>query len=331
MRSPVQAAPGLPPAALASRTPAMTAILTIGTRGSPLALAQAAEVRARLAAAHPALCEPDALAIEVIRTTGDTVQDRPLSEIGGKGLFTKEIEDALFDRRIDIAVHSMKDVATVLPAGLGIVAILPREDPRDAFIGATTRTLSELKSGARVGTSSLRRAAQLKAWRQDLAIVPFRGNIDTRVARLKAGEADATLLAMAGLNRLKRTAIRAEALPPEVMLPAVAQGAIGVEARLDDQRAIAFLAAIDDPPSHTRVRAERALLAALDGSCRTPIAALAMIGPADDHLSLDALVAMPDGSEVVRTKRAGSKDDAERMGRDAGLELLSRIGPGFRI
>src|ERR1700722_15891952 len=206
-------------------------LLRIGTRGSPLALAQAHEVRDRLAAACPALSAPDAIAITVIRTTGDAITDRTLSAIGGKGLFTKEIEQALLDGTIDLAVHSMKDVPTVLPEGLIIDCFLPREDPRDGFISLRAGRLAELEPGSVVGTASLRRAAQLKHLRPDLDIVPLRGNVETRLRKLGEGLVDATLLAMAGLNRLKLADKVTEILPPETMLPAVAQGAIGIERR----------------------------------------------------------------------------------------------------
>jgi len=247
--------------------------LRLGTRGSPLALAQANEVRARLTAAHTELSE-DAVEIVVITTTGDKIQDRTLAEIGGKGLFTKEIEEALLAGRIDAAVHSMKDVPTWLPEGLEISTILPREDPRDGLLSAGGQDLAGLPPCSVVGTASLRRQAQVLLARPDLRVVPFRGNVQTRLRKLAEGQVDATLLAMAGLKRLGMSGEVSAVLAPEVMLPAVAQGAIGVEIRSNDAVTRGALAALDDRDSAIRVAAERACLAVLDGSCRTPIAAL---------------------------------------------------------
>ncbi len=301
----------------------------IGTRGSPLALIQAGEVRDRLIAAHPALAAPDAVVIEVIRTTGDRVRDRALAEIGGKGLFTKEIEQALDDDRIDMAVHSMKDVPTWLPDGLVIDCLLPRADPRDALIAGGAASIADLPRRAVVGSASVRRAAQLRRHRPDLEIVLLRGNVETRLRKLADGEVDATLLALAGLDRLGITAeAGAVALEPDEMLPAVAQGAIGVECRAGDARARELLAAINDPACATRVACERALLAALDGSCRTPIAGLAVL---DDGggLTLRALVAKLDGSAIHETSLTGAAEDALAIGADAGRELLAIAGPGF--
>lgn len=303
----------------------MTGILRIGTRGSPLALWQANETARLLKAAFPGL----ETAIVTIKTTGDRIQDRNLSEAGGKGLFTKEIEEALLDRSVDLAVHSMKDVPTWLPDGLGIVTVLPREDPRDALIArGGAASLAALPRGAKIGTSSLRRAAQLKAKRPDLAVVEFRGNVETRLAKLEQGVADATFLAYAGLKRLGKTDAVSAVLEPSEMLPAVAQGAIGIEARLDDTRTRGFLAALDHAPTHDAVRAERGLLEKLDGSCRTPIGALATIDAAG-RLRLDGLVVRPDGTDLLTTFREGPVTDAERMGRDAGEELKRRAGPGY--
>ncbi|MEQ9813334.1 MAG: hydroxymethylbilane synthase [Azospirillaceae bacterium] len=296
--------------------------LTIGTRGSPLALAQAREVRDRLAAAHADLAAPDAVAIAVIKTTGDRVQDRTLAEIGGKGLFTKEIEEALIDGRIDLAVHSMKDVPTWLPAGLEIAAILPREDVRDAWFARGGAGLDDLPAGAVVGTASLRRQAQVLARRPDLACVPFRGNVATRLAKLEAGEVDATLLAVAGLKRLGRADLVTAPLDPATMLPAVAQGAIGVEIRSADTRTRNLVAALNDRESAIRVTAERAFLAVLDGNCRTPIAALADVE--GDRLHFRGQVAAPDGSAVERCTGEGPIGEAERIGREAGEAVLDR-------
>ncbi|MDH3232077.1 MAG: hydroxymethylbilane synthase [Alphaproteobacteria bacterium] len=308
-----------------SKTP--PARLTIGTRGSDLALAQANLVADRLRAAHPDLAAPDAIAITVIKTTGDRVQDRPLAEIGGKGLFTKEIEEALLDDRIDLAVHSMKDLETRLPEGLAIAATLEREDPRDVLLAKTATSITELPEGAVVGTASLRRGAQILAARPDLEVVPFRGNVNTRIAKLDAGEVDATILALAGLRRLGMSEYESRAIPVTEMLPAVAQGAIGLECRADDETTRTCLAALDHLRTSRAVAAERALLAALDGSCRTPIAALATV--TGEALSLEALIAMTDGSTLHRDRRAGQSQDAEAIGTAAGEALRAAGGPGF--
>jgi hydroxymethylbilane synthase len=303
----------------------MTGILRIGTRGSPLALWQANETKRRLAAASPGL----SIEISVIKTTGDRIQDRNLSEAGGKGLFTKEIEEALLAGAIDIAVHSMKDVPTWLPEGLGIVATLEREDPRDALIARQgAKSLADLPQGCTVGSSSLRRGAQLRAKRPDIRVVDFRGNVDTRLAKLEQGLADATFLALAGLKRLGREDAVSAVLDPSEMLPAVAQGAIGLEARLADTRTREKLAALDHRATHDAVRAERGLLERLDGSCRTPIGALAKID-AQGRLRLDGLVVRPDGTGLLATFREGNVADAERLGQDAGEELKRRAGPGY--
>jgi hydroxymethylbilane synthase len=303
-------------------------LLRIGTRGSPLALAQAEEVRLRLAAAHPALAAPDAVEIVVIRTTGDMVRDRTLAAIGGKGLFTKEIEEALLSGAIDLAVHSLKDVTTWLPDGLEIGAVLPREDPRDAFFSARAPTLMALPAGAVVGTASLRRQAQVLHRRPDLRVVPLRGNVETRLRKLADGAVDATLLAVAGLKRLGLGDRMTCPCETELMLPAVAQGAIGIEIRAGDERVGALIAPINDAASATRVAAERAFLATLDGSCKTPIAALAEL-TADGRLHLRGMVIRPDGTELHETERQGPLADAAAMGRDAGEELRARAGPGF--
>ncbi|MGE5506261.1 MAG: hydroxymethylbilane synthase [Actinomycetota bacterium] len=302
-------------------------ILRIGTRGSPLALAQTHEVRARLAAAWPELAPEGAVDIVVIKTTGDMVLDRPLAEIGGKGLFTKELDESMMDGRIDLAVHSMKDVPTVLPDGIVLPCILPREDVRDAFICLKAKTLDQLPAGAVIGTASLRRGAQILHRRPDLKVVNFRGNVQSRLRKLEEGVVDATMLAMAGLNRLGLSHHVASALSAEDMLPAVAQGAIGITCRGDDQAALKVLAALDDRTSHIRVVAERALLARLDGSCRTPIAALAELD--GDKLALRGLIVSPDGTKVHATRRDGKAADAAAMGLDAAEELLKVAGPGF--
>ena len=301
----------------------MTVLLRIGTRGSPLALAQATLVRNALAAAHAELAAPGAIAIEVIKTTGDLVQDRNLAEIGGKGLFTKEIEEALIEGRIDLAVHSMKDVPTVLPDGLAIMTILERDDPRDALIGPYT-ALADLPYGATVGTSSLRRGAQVLHARPDVKIVPFRGNVETRLRKIRDGQVSATLLAAAGLNRLELAGEAAAILDYDVMLPAVAQGAIGIEARLADARTAAFLAPLDHAETHLCVRAERALLATLDGNCRTPIGGYARLvhDGAMNQLTLDGLLISPDGQTRFRERQSAPPEQAEALGIAVGEALL---------
>jgi hydroxymethylbilane synthase len=291
-------------------------------------LAQANEVRERLAAAHATLAAPDAIEIAVIRTTGDMVRDRTLAAIGGKGLFTKEIEEALLSGAIDLAVHSLKDVTTWLPDGLGIGAVLPREDPRDAFFSSRSRSLDELPAGAVVGTASLRRQALVLHRRPDLRVVPLRGNVETRLKKLADGAVEATILAMAGLRRLGLADRATGAIETDVMLPAVAQGAIGVEVRTADDRVREFLAPLNDAASATRIAAERAFLGALDGSCKTPIAALAEF-EGDGTLHLRGMVIRPDGTELHETERRGAAGDAEAMGRDAGEELRRTAGEGF--
>ncbi len=307
---------------------AAPALIRLGSRGSPLALAQAEEVRRRLSAAHPDLAAPDAVAIEVIRTTGDRVRDRPLADIGGKGLFTKEIEEALADGRIDVAVHSMKDVPTWLPEDFEIVAILPREDPRDAFFSEKAQDLKALPVGAVVGTASLRRQAQVLALRGDLQVTMLRGNVETRLRKLRDGEVDATLLAVAGLKRLGMATQATALLSPEEMLPAAGQGAIGLEVRRQDQRTKTWLEALDDNPSHRQVAAERACLAVLDGSCRTPIGVLAE-ADGDTGFRLRALVASPDGGKLYATERRGPSTDGLLLGKEAGQELRRRAGEDF--
>jgi len=285
-----------------------------------LALAQAHEVQALLAVR--------ATEIVVIKTTGDTVLDRPLADIGGKGLFTKEIDEALLDGRVDFAVHSMKDLETWLPDGIVLTAVLEREDVRDVFISERADSLDSLPAGRVVGTSSLRRQAQILARRPDLRVEAFRGNVQTRMRKLKAGDADATLLALAGLRRLGLDEVATEILGPDVLLPAVAQGAIGMTCRGDDDRVRETLAVLNHQRTWDRITAERAMLAALDGSCRTPIGGLAEIG-AGGALTLRGLVAKADGSEIIETTRTGPVADAEALGRDAGQELRHRAGPGF--
>ncbi len=299
--------------------------LKIGTRGSPLALAQAHETRGRLMAAH-ALPEA-AFEIVVIKTTGDRVLDRPLKELGGKGLFTKEIEEALTSGAIDIAVHSMKDMPVLQPEGLTLGCYLPREDVRDAFVSSTAARLADLPEGTVVGSSSLRRRAQLLNRRPDLKVVEFRGNVQTRLRKLEDGVAAATFLAMAGLNRLGMAGVARSAIEPEEMLPAVAQGAIGIERRVADARAEALLAVIHDRVTGERLEAERAYLAELDGSCETPIAGLAVIE--GDEVWLRGEILRPDGSEAIRGEGRAPVADAAEMGRDLARRLLAQAPAGF--
>jgi len=299
--------------------------IRIGTRGSPLALAQANEVRRRLIEAHGL----DASAVEIhsFTTTGDRIQNRPLSEAGGKGLFTKEIEEALLAGQVEMAVHSMKDMPTVLPDGLVIAAMLPREDVRDAFISLRHSSIADLPAGAVVGSSSLRRQAQVRKLRPDLKVAEFRGNIDTRLRKLEEGVADATFLACAGLNRVGRADRITTIMSTEDMLPAVAQGAIGVEIRSGDAETARLVSAINHEPTAICVNTERAFLARLEGSCRTPIAGLAELHGGVIHFR--GMILSPDGSRFYETGRQGSPADAIAMGDDAGGELRSRAGPDF--
>jgi hydroxymethylbilane synthase len=301
-------------------------LLRLGTRGSRLALTQTGLVRDALARAVPALSAEGAIEIVAIKTTGDVIQDRPLSEAGGKGLFVKEIEEALLAGRVDAAVHSMKDMPTAQPPGLAISAFLPREDTRDVLIAGDIKRIEDLPEGAIVGTSALRRRALLLHKRPDLQIVTLRGNVETRLAKREAGVVAATLLALAGLKRLGMGHVGTP-IPHEDLLPAVGQGAVCIEAREDDAQTRGWLAAIDHAATATCVRAEHAMLAVLDGSCRTPIAGHAVL--TGDALHLRGLIARPDGSEVIATERRGTVADAATMGRDAGQELKRRGGPGF--
>jgi len=299
--------------------------LKIGTRGSPLALAQAHETRARLAQAFDLPFE--AFTIVVIKTTGDKIIDRPLKEIGGKGLFTREIEADLLSGAIDIAVHSMKDMPTLQPEGLILNTYLPREDVRDAFISPTHGALADLAAGTVVGTSSLRRRAQLKLKRPDLEVVEFRGNLQTRLMKLEQGVAAATFLAMAGLNRLKMDEVPATAIETDVMLPAVAQGAIGIERRVADSNMADMLAAIHDVPTGQRLVAERAFLLELDGSCETPIAGLAELDGGTLHLRGEVL--RPDGSEAISDAMSCPIEDGGQAGIEMAKKLLAQAGPDF--
>ncbi|SLN47805.1 Porphobilinogen deaminase [Aquimixticola soesokkakensis] len=304
-------------------TPAQT--LKIGTRGSPLALAQAHETRERLMTAFALPVE--AFEIVVISTQGDRVTDRPLKELGGKGLFTREIEDDLLSGAIDIAVHSMKDMPVDQPEGLTLDCYLPREDPRDAFVQLSGGKLADLAAGSVVGTSSLRRKAQLLNKRPDLQVVEFRGNVQTRLRKLTDNVAQATFLAMAGLNRLGRDDVPCTPIEVTEMLPAVAQGAIGIERRASDARMGEMLAAIHHVQTGQRLAAERAFLAALDGSCQTPIAGLAVLEGGTIRLSGEIL--RTDGSEALSDVQTAPLEDAAALGHALARGLLARAGPGF--
>jgi hydroxymethylbilane synthase len=297
----------------------------IGTRGSPLALVQARMVRARLAVALGV--NEEAIELVVIRTTGDAIQDRPLAEEGGKGLFTKEIEEALLDGRIDMAVHSAKDMPTMLPAGLMLAACLEREDPRDVFISRKAGSLADLPQGATLGTTSPRRQAIAKRARGDLRIVPMRGNVETRLRKLEDDECDATILALAGLKRLGFADRATAIMSVEEFLPAAGQGAIGIEARQNDTRTREILARIDHANTSAALACERAFLAVLDGSCKTPIGGHATL--AGGVLQFRGLIAKPDGSAAHETAVAGGRQDAMTIGADAGRALRQYAGPGF--
>jgi hydroxymethylbilane synthase len=305
--------------------PSPAAPLKIGTRGSPLALWQAHEVRRCLMAAHD--LPEDAFQIVVIKVTGDQVLDKALKEIGGKGLFTREIEEALLDGGIDIAVHSMKDMPVLQPEGLVLDCYLAREDVRDGFVSPHVARLADLPQGAVVGSSSLRRRAQLAHRRPDLKLVEFRGNVQTRMKKLEDGVAVATFLAMAGLNRLGIAHVARSAIAPEEMLPAVAQGAIGIERRGADARVAGLLAAIHDGPTGQRLAAERAFLATLDGSCETPIAGLAVLEAGQVWLRGEIL--RPDGSEVIRGEARGAVADGAELGADLARSLLAQAPKDF--
>ena len=299
--------------------------LRIGTRGSPLALAQAYETRERLSGAFN--LPLDSFEIVVIKTTGDKVVNRPLKEIGGKGLFTKEIEEALLEKSIDIAVHSMKDMPVHQPKGLVLDTFLPREDVRDAFISRVHKSLADIPQGATVGTSSLRRKAQLMSKRPDLKVVEFRGNVQTRLKKLDDGVAECTFLAVAGLNRLNMEDIITNAISTEEMLPAVAQGAIGIERRENDIRIATMLEAIHNSKTELLLSAERAFLEALDGSCETPIAGLAELS--NGNLRFRGEILKPDGSEVFSDEQLASKEDATLVGVEMAQKLLSKAGSDF--
>ena len=300
-------------------------LFKIGTRGSPLALAQAYETRDRLMAAHG--MSDDQFEIVVIKTTGDRIQDRPLGEIGGKGLFTKEIEEALLDGSIHMAVHSMKDMPVEQPDGLVLDCYLPREDVRDAFVSLKYKSIVDLPKGAKLGSSSLRRRAQILNRRPDLEVVEFRGNVQTRLRKLDEGVADATFLAMAGLNRLGNADIAQSAIDIDELLPAVAQGAIGIERRSDNVEIHDMLSAIADTDTATRLAAERAFLKALDGSCQTPIAGLATLN--GDTLTLQGQILRIDGSDEVSDEIIGLANDGPALGKKLAATLLEKSGGDF--
>lgn len=302
-----------------------TPFLRIGTRGSPLALAQANLVARLLSERHGVAVED--IAIKVITTTGDRLTDRPLSEAGGKGLFSKEIEAAMLAGEVDLGVHSSKDMATVLPEGLVLSVFLQREDVRDAFVSHKYASLAEMPAGSKLGTSSIRRAAQMLRERPDLVVVPFRGNVDTRLAKLEQGIADATLLAAAGLNRLGKSSHVRSYIDPRRFPPAPAQGAIGIEHRVDDARTAALVAPLNHAPTSTAIVAERALLAELDGSCRTPIGAFTELN--ETSCTVHGEILSPDGTEAFSASITGTPDEARALGSELGKKLLGLAGPEF--
>jgi hydroxymethylbilane synthase len=299
--------------------------LRIGTRGSPLALAQANLVARLLSERHGV--PVDDIAIRVITTTGDRLTDRPLSEVGGKGLFSKEIEAAIIAGEVDLGVHSSKDMATELPDGLVLSTFLQREDVRDAFVSHKYASLADLPAGAKLGTSSIRRAAQMLRERSDIVIVPFRGNVDTRLGKLEQGIADATLLAAAGLNRLGKSSHARSYIDPRRFPPAPAQGAIGIEHRIDDARTAGLVAPLDHGPTSIAIAAERALLAELDGSCRTPIGAFTELN--ETSCTLHGEILSSDGREAFTASLSGTPGDARALGSELGRRLLELAGPDF--
>ena len=305
--------------------PSRSAPLRIGTRGSPLALAQAYETRRRLIEALDVT--EDSFEIVVISTSGDRILDRPLKEVGGKGLFTKEIEQEMLDGKIDIAVHSMKDMPVEQPDGLMLGCYLPREDVRDAFVSSHFNNVSDLPSGSKVGTSSLRRKAQLKFFRPDLEVVEFRGNVQTRLKKLSDGVASCTFLAMAGLNRLGLADVAQNAINPSEMLPAIAQGAIGIEWREADKKTADILKKIHHEETAQQINAERAFLAELDGSCQTPIAGLATIE--GSSLKLTGQVLRTDGSDSISETASSNIEDGPELGRELAQKILAQAGPNF--
>ena len=302
-----------------------SAFLTIGTRGSPLALAQAHEVRRRLALRH-AIGE-ERIALLIIRTTGDMIQDRALSEAGGKGLFTKELDIALLNGSIDIAVHSSKDLPTLMPDGIEISGYLPREDVRDALVSSRAQSIRGLPQGATLGTASLRRQAQVKRLRPDIKVALLRGNVETRLRKAESGEIDATLLAIAGMNRLGLAHRATALLDIDDFLPAVGQGAIAIAARSGDIRTHGAIEGIFDTATGYALAAERAFLAVLDGSCRTPIAGHARFS--EGNVRFHGMVLRPDGSEIFEVHDSAAAGEAGAMGARAGADLLARLPPGI--
>jgi len=302
-------------------------VLRIGTRGSPLALTQTKTVQERLIAAHRQLAEPRAVQVVVIKTTGDRVQDVVLSAIGGKGLFTKELDEALLDGRIDLAIHSMKDVPTFLPDGMVLSSLLEREDVRDAFVSNRYKSFAELPQKALIGTASTRRRAQILARRPDLIVEPLRGNVETRLAKLAEGGMAATFLAFAGLKRLGKAAAASEVMPVETILPAVGQGALAATFRADDKRVRALLQPLVDPATEAAVWAERAMLAILDGSCQTPIAAYGSLDRGT--LTLKGMIAHPGGIQIVEAEASGPVAEADQVGVRVANELLFKAGPAL--
>ncbi|KAF6005109.1 hypothetical protein F1559_000624 [Cyanidiococcus yangmingshanensis] len=319
------------PADASEKRRANPAVVVIGTRGSPLALAQAHETKRLLQEAHPALrADENAIHIEIIHTTGDIILDRALSELGGKGLFTREIDEAQLRGDVDIAVHSMKDVPTFLPEGIELTSVLRREDTRDVFISRKAKSLAELPPGSVVGSSSLRRQSQILARYPHLKVVNFRGNVQTRLRKLDEGVVDATLLALAGLRRLDMEQVATAVLGVQDMLPAVAQGAIGITTRRADARTAALVQPLSCWRTKLCVEAERAFLANLDGSCRTPIAGQAWFDASSaERIHFRGLVATPDGRELFETERECTPENVISQCAAAGTELKDRVGPGF--
>lgn len=297
----------------------------IGTRGSPLALAQTHETRDRLAAAHG--LPPEMFEVVILSTKGDRITDRPLAEIGGKGLFTEELEQQLLSGELDFAVHSSKDMPTRLPDGLTLSAFLPREDIRDAFIGRTAAKLIELPRSATVGSSSLRRQALIRRLRPDINVITYRGQVETRLRKLAEGQVDGTLLAYAGLRRLGMSDVPTELLDPQEFPPAPAQGAICIESRIGDASVSTLLAAIDDRRTHEAVSCERGFLATLDGSCKTPIAGYAVSD--GTHVHFSGMILTPDGTTCHRVEIDGKAAEAAELGRKAGEDIRGKAGPGF--
>ncbi len=302
--------------------------LRIGTRGSPLALTQTGTVVDALKKEHPFLRQKGAIEMVVITTTGDRVQNRLLSEIGGKGMFTKELDEALLNSQIDIGIHSMKDMPTFLPENIALHAIMPREDVRDALVSAKHASFNDLPQGATLGTASLRRKSQVLIARPDLSVIPLRGNVDTRLKKITEGEADATLLAYAGLKRLGKENVATEILETDVMLPAVGQGSLSATCRMDDPGANAVLAGLGEPPATAAIIAERAMLVLLDGSCHTPIAGLAR-PDGKGNIDMHGRISRPDGTGSAHVTASAPLTDAQELGRSLAEDLLVQAGPGI--